>query len=826
MTAAQPAPARRLVDRPRLLAALDPTARASLTVLSAPAGHGRRTLLEQWRARHPGMPVVWLTPARGTGRPVWSIGQLRQALDEAAAELVVVEDLDPVTSPDAVRWLRRRSAHRPPRPHVVVLTATRWLSGGAPGQPTAVRQLSRDQLRFTTEETAELLELVTGSGFDGEHVRVLTERSMGWAAALRTVAVAAAGAEDAAARLSAFTADDPYLVALLEQEILAPLPEPVQRFLLRSSVLPELEVAPCIAVTGEAASRPMLHLLERRDLFLRRTTDVGPIWTYETPFRALLRQELRRRDRDRETELVDRAVRWYLDHDRPAPAATCLIDAQRWEDLLEVVDEHGPRYFEAGAAADLLAWLDAVPYGPGDVGATELRLRRAYVLTMLGRSRQAAALVGDLDPDAFTPGERVVADTLRTTWGYWHEPPSTVIRISDATLARLDQLPASSLPDLCGLTSAPSLRLIAAAQRARALWYDGDVAAGREAFAQVLEVEDAYPPWQVHARGAAALAAAWAGRLRDARRLADRALALARSAALLQHPATIDARLAMACVARERDEPDRAARALRLVTPIAERTFPMSAMLGALEQALLAGVRGAPEEGLLLLARAHARLSHPIPRGLAGLLRAGEASLYLAARDVDRARWSLAQDPELPGLDAVEVQAAVAAGELDEARERLAGWQPAPTEPRSCVQHGLWTAAVDVATGARRRGLRTAAAAVAAAEEEGLVRLVLDGGEPLLRLTRSLDRTAPTPFLRHLVSRAETPSASGVRVAFSDRELEVLRKLPGPATNPEIAAQLFISVNTLKTHLRTLYRALGAGSRREAVAKAEELGLV
>jgi LuxR family maltose regulon positive regulatory protein len=130
--------------------------------------------------------------------------------------------------------------------------------------------------------------------------------------------------------------------------------------------------------------------------------------------------------------------------------------------------------------------------------------------------------------------------------------------------------------------------------------------------------------------------------------------------------------------------------------------------------------------------------------------------------------------------------------------------------------------------GNRRLAMRTLAAVVSQASVEGHVRLFLDAGPIVARLLRNLPDVAPAAYVRHLVLLSTTAAgsaASGGLVALSERELDVVRYLATPLSSAEIAARLYISVNTLKTHLRAIYRKLAVSGRGAAVHRLEELGI-
>jgi LuxR family maltose regulon positive regulatory protein len=107
----------------------------------------------------------------------------------------------------------------------------------------------------------------------------------------------------------------------------------------------------------------------------------------------------------------------------------------------------------------------------------------------------------------------------------------------------------------------------------------------------------------------------------------------------------------------------------------------------------------------------------------------------------------------------------------------------------------------------------------------GHVALFLDAGRPVERLLRALDLANPTPVTRALVTKAAARRARGGVTGLTERELDVIRYLPSTLSGAEIADRLYISVNTLRTHLQVIYRKLDVGGRRDAVRRAEEHGI-
>jgi LuxR family maltose regulon positive regulatory protein len=180
-----------------------------------------------------------------------------------------------------------------------------------------------------------------------------------------------------------------------------------------------------------------------------------------------------------------------------------------------------------------------------------------------------------------------------------------------------------------------------------------------------------------------------------------------------------------------------------------------------------------------------------------------------------------------PDLAAASVAVAVARHDLITAAERVSNWPLDDAQPRHRRQRDLWAAVVEFETGERARAIQIVSGVVSVAEREGDVRLFLDGGRPVERLLKALIRVAPLAYAERLVHSAQESQdpANGGVLGLSKRELEVACYLPTPLSSAEIAERLYISLNTLKTHLRIIYGKLGATNRREAIQRAEEFGI-
>ncbi|MBV8159745.1 MAG: hypothetical protein JO265_02365 [Acidimicrobiia bacterium] len=341
---------------------------------------------------------------------------------------------------------------------------------------------------------------------------------------------------------------------------------------------------------------------------------------------------------------------------------------------------------------------------------------------------------------------------------------------------------------------------------------------------------DVYPPVLLQTLNTLALVEAWSGNLRAARLHGMRASAVAARSGLLHHPAVLEARVALARVCRERGNQRRAAELIGdAEADSAVGGHPGVAGIFAVERARWLLAEGLATEGLALLECYRATTEVSPPPLIEAHLRAAEATLLVSLDELDRADSIVASTPGTSfcsELAAVGVQTAVARRDLDVAAARVDQWAPDDAQRRHRLEHDLWAAVVASEAGDRRLAIEILSGVVAAAEQEGDVRVFLDGGRPVERALRTIVHASSLPYAHRLLDLARQshdPARAGV--GLSRRELEVTRYLPTPLSSAEIAERLYISLNTLKTHLRTIYGKLGATSRREAIQRAEELGI-
>jgi LuxR family maltose regulon positive regulatory protein len=746
-------------------------------------------------------------------------------LQQLAETILVVDGLDASTAPHIAADLDRALTDGPSGMHLLVARrARRPASMDAQLARGIGTEIAIEELAFTPDEAAMLVHELAGIELSDTHLDLVMGRTEGWAAGLVLLARLLEGVDDPSPVIHGFTGDDRHVAALLTDRVLTGLPARERDFLLRTSVLEQLDGPSCEALTGNPASGATLDLLHRHGLFIRRTDPRAETFTYHPLFRELLRRELRLSAPGAEADTLLAAARWHIDHDEPEPAARCLVDAERPDMLVELGDRYGRSMFEAGKPADVMRWLESVADAGGASHA--LTLRRAYLHTMLGETPQAGQLLHDLPLHELTRGECLAVDGLRATWAFFDAGPDSVIEAADAVLDVIGDVDEREIPDIFQLTTRSSLWTMATSSKARAEWSLGQIDAARAGFARVLERDDVYPPWLIHTLSASAILEAWAGNLHVAAPLAQRALRVASRAGLSAHPGTLDARIARACVHREGGELRRARHDLNGAAAIAARTRrPITTALLAVEEARWHLATGRLDEGLLLLEK-HGTDGVTQPLLVEHQLLATEARLLLALGEIERARSVLDRASSLRPdvVDPVVMQASVAAGELAGAHALLDGWVLDGAHDQGRLDLDLWRAILEMESGDRRAAVRSGSPVATRALAAGRVRIFVDAGPSGDRLLRALARDPGATAARRLLPR--TPTANDMAVpVLSEREREVVRYLPTALSSAEMAAQLYISLNTLKTHLHSIYRKLGVHGRSEAIERAKELGL-
>ncbi|MGI5241629.1 LuxR C-terminal-related transcriptional regulator [Dactylosporangium sp. CA-139066] len=855
-----PRPRRDLVARPRLGERL--ARDAKLTLVSAPAGFGKTTLLSSWLAGRD-RPVAWVSLDEGDGRPevFWAyvVAALQRVVPDLAVDparpletvlatlvnelAAVPHDVDLVLDDyhlvdgggvrDGLAFLLERL---PPQVHLVISTradpALPLARLRARGELVEVRAAD---LRFTPEEAGAYLGDVAGLALSGDDVATLAGRTEGWIAALQLAALSMQGRSDAAGFIAGFAGDDRYIVDYLVEEVLGRQPDDLRAFLLRTSVLDRLCGPLCDAVTGEPGCRAVLEALDRGNLFVVPLDDNRQWYRYHHLFADLLRARLLD-ERPAEVDgLHRRAAEWYDKHGEPVPAVRHALAAGDDEHAATLVELAIPALRRSRQEATIRAWADALP-------AAVVRDRPVLAAGLAGAMLAAGELDGveerlrDAERRLDAPGDPVAADPAELQ----RLPGALAMYRAALALARGDipaTLASAGLAIERAVADDDLVRSGAAGLSGLARWAIGDLEAAHAAYLVCIDGlrRIGYVPDVLGCTITLADIRATQGRLGEARRAYEQGLRLAESSGAAPR-GTADMHAGLALLAVERDDLEAADAHLRRCEELGEHAgLPQHPYRRRVATALLRAARGETDAALGLLDEAQRVYTgdfspdvRPIPALRARVLAA-------AGRPGEAARWAaqlgLSADDELSYLreyEHVTLARVLLAqrGDAEPLLRRLLAAAEAGGRGGSVVEILALLALAAQARGDTGGALEPLARALRLAEPEGYARVFTAEGEPMAALLRALTRRRGAwAYPRRLLDGFGAAPAALVE-PLSERELDVLRLLGTDLDGPDIARRLSVSLNTLRTHTKHIYAKLGVNNRRAAVRQAAQLRLL
>jgi LuxR family transcriptional regulator, maltose regulon positive regulatory protein len=864
-----------ILRRGRVIDLIEQAASHRVTVVSGPAGAGKTVACGSWAsASRASRRVAWLTldaddqdPARfwayvqaalcraGT-MPADAVRVLQDAPADAfplraveAAQLLtepvtlILDDVHELADGPVLAGLDLLIRHAPPTLRLI-------LSGRCPPRLQLARlrvsgdlaDVGSSELACTAEEATDYFEML-GLELDTFNRDELLRRTEGWMAGLRLAAMSARSQVEESGQITDIAGDEPLVADYLWDEVLGRQTPETRLFMLRTSVTEQMSGDLADALTGEPGGARILERLSRENSFVEVLGNDHAGYRYHPLLRDVLAAERAIQIPHEVPILLRRAARWHAAHDRAIDALRCAAEAADWDYAAHMLAEAGTAALVRSGASTLEQVLALFP--------AERRADDASVAAALAAARLWAG-----DPD----GAAHHLDAAQRALGRCAQAARRVI---EPWLAALRVIQATSRAATEPALLAQSWALAEQAQATAGtqpehralglLWFALGTARLRRW--EILEARYAlnHAGRQLtagglgelcaRARGWQALAEAWHGDLAAA----DRALAENAPGDLGRDPGSAClAALAAAQVSLVRDD--------------------------------LAGVSKLLDDADTGAAGRHQLPGEPQFSVVAGLIRTRAA---LADGDATGARAlvlrlryaSAPGDPQLDWvLTMLDCQAALRTGDTERARVTMAAQADGPLHGRAGhmlmlgqlrQSEGDFTGALEAtapvldgtadevtlqvklaallvaAVASRRLGLTGTAAelleqALALAEPDDACRVFLDAGQPVRSAITVL--VPPTSrcagFAGRILERFDTqlPHADSApeqgEVLLTDSELAVLRFLPSHLTNQEIAEALFLSINTVKTHLRSAYRKLGVASRRAAIARARRLDLL
>jgi LuxR family transcriptional regulator, maltose regulon positive regulatory protein len=393
-----PRPPRGFVARPRLVDRLDDGLARELTLICAPAGFGKTSLLADWSQRRE-RRVGWLSLDAGDNDPVrfWrhavaALDRARPGVAERAAPLLglpapasfeavatavvnelatedgdallVLDDYHLIEAQPVHASLQFLLEHQPPGLHVVLATRA------DPQLPLArlrargqLAELRAAELMFTVDEATALLREAAGLELRADEVAPLVARTDGWAAGLQLAALSLHRQPDVAGFVESFSGSHRHVLDYLTEEVLERQPESVREFLFETSVLNRLSGPLCDAITGRADGQRMLEAIEGANLFLTPLDEVRGWWRYHPLFTDLLRARLQQQDPERMRELHRNAALWHDEHELIDDALRHGIAAGDVVWAARLIERHADELLLRSEGATLQRWLAALPPG-------------------------------------------------------------------------------------------------------------------------------------------------------------------------------------------------------------------------------------------------------------------------------------------------------------------------------------------------------------------------------------------------------------------------------------------------------------------------------
>lgn len=873
-----------MVARPRLTVQLHEALRLGrrLTLLSAPAGFGKTTLLNDWLASV-SHPYAWLSLDESDNDPGQFLSYLAAALYPLDSKLghvlrsllqsaplpsahtlmislindlqrfgreliILLDDYHLVTSPAVHELVQFLLDYQPYSVHLVISTREdpplklpRLRAGGY------ISDIHQHALRFTPEETAAFFEHTLSLSVTTETLRALQEHTEGWIAGLQLAALALqASSVQEDAFMVRFSGKDRYIADYLIAEVLEHQPDEVRSFLLQTSLLDRLSAPLCDAVTGRSGSQAMLELLDKANMFVVPLDHQREWYRYRRLFVEALQTML---DDNEKTKLHQRALHWYEMQGLHEQALTHALEAatysRNFEDVVRLLPPAAEEALQAGNVLAVQRWLSRLPEDRAR-DTSHVAVHKAWVSVLTGDLGTAENYVG------------IAEEQLRTT-----------------------------------SVSLPTLGRVLALRSFIALMVYREYGQASELARRALEfLKEPRSQWHLFALGTMAEAQERTRPLTEAITTRWNALQAGRAVGNELFATTTESFLASAL-----NEHGERRKAIEVCQDGIERSTdnsgyvsPLAGMLlsqlGALhyeandleksrayfdqgralgEQLGLEGTLafsygfsapvfyalGEPEAAFTYLRKAY-QIALSTQLSDADVFLAMEAKMRLKAGDLSFARnwaekagWTPAGTPSYLSMEAhlVYARLLLAQGCLEDAQEWLVTLEHFARERelyRRLLTVYLLQALVEALLENQEKAREAILKAVLLAAPERYYRAFLDEDERLLGLLRDVRSCAPA-FVDRLLAFANAspikrivpihPSVETLKDSLpteplSERELEVLGLIAAGYSNPEIAHKLSISLATVKRHINNLYSKLGVESRTQAVAKGRALFLL
>ncbi len=865
-----------LMPRPHLLDMLNEGLNRKLTLVAAPAGYGKTTLVSQW-ARQIDASVAWISldkndndlarflayffaalktaipefplgglPAGPAQRPPATEQLLAPLLNELmsleSALVVVLDDFHLIDLDPIHRTLTFLLDYCPQPVHLLIATRV------DPPMPVArlrakgeLLELREADLRFTPEELKEFLTQLMGLKLSTDQINKLASRTEGWVTGLQLAAISMRGREDVAGFIEAFSGSHEYIVDYLTDEVLIALSEDLQSFLLQTSILDRLTGPLCEAVTGQDGGQATLEQLREAHLFVMPLDDQRTWYRYHRLFADHLQKRLREGQPHLVAGLHRTASRWFEQNGLFAEAIEHALGAQDFERAAALIDQIAEQTIIRSEFVLFLRWAEALPE-PVVKARPMLGIAQAMSLLMTGRPvSEVESVVNSLvcETDAHQGGKSVVQATIAVVTGHLSEA-------YDLAQEAVNRLPIEehSLREVAhwiivysgALESKPSEGIRDLEKVIQHSEVSGNVMLATAASHEIARLHT------------------FQGQLRRAKKTFEQALDLARDDLGKPLPIAGEGLVGLGDLLREQNYLEQAEQTLLKGIALSSRGRSATLYRGFLSLAKLRLAKGEQYGAIDNIREAKKQAAFKFDQLI---VAAAEASARLGLGDIEPAEqwlsergWGDRTSTPLESDNAIDrhmrkyehllqVRLLLARDQTEQALASLKALQR-QMELQERIDIIIEIEILKALGYQTQDNLTEALAALetalSLASPGGYVRIFVDQGEPMrqLLLEAAARGTKPAYCGQLLAAYAahksdETgpahPAQTDMAEPLSARELQVLRLLTSALTSTEIGHELFISANTVRFHIKNIYSKLDVHRRSEAVARAKALGL-
>jgi LuxR family maltose regulon positive regulatory protein len=873
-----------LVTRPRLTALLSNALAQGFTLVSAPAGYGKTTLVSSW-LRDTGIPGAWLSLEESDNDPVSFLQYLLTVLQKIVPSvrldlLDLVEGVQPaslqalmniwineITKSDSQFVLVLDDFHLIQNQFILDIMA--FLLDHIPAQQMHLVLISRmdpplplsrlrvrnqmneiraDQLRFTPAEVAAFLNGVMGLTLSAEDISAMDARTEGWIAGLQLAALSMQGCKDVPGFITAFRGSHHYIVDYLADEVLKRQDEQTRSFLLQTSILSRMCASLCNSlVDARSGEHPldgqrMLETLEKMNLFIIPLDGERRWYRYHHLFADALNRRLEYQFPEILPDLYRRASVWYEKNALIADAIQYALSAGDQDRAAQLVDQNGCHLLMSGEVFTLLKWMDAVEHY--FQAHPWLVIQKGWALTMAGRMepaelafQAAERLVSTLEP---TPDVNTMVGTISAGRAYWAD-----IQGNTPEAARLAQQSLDLLPDTDPMSC--SMRSVATGALAKTRWMIGDLDQARQIYDQAAEFCQAANSDEmiINTNKDIAVILMEQGQLRQAERLLLETLQMTVRADGQRLPVSAGIYSGLSKVYYEWNQLEQAAHYAQLGLEVSHQWGNIelqsigSVMLARLEQA----------QGNLEKTQALMRTADQLNRDNrlypwnSIWIEAALDRFWLTQGSLER----VSQRIRASGINPTDeitylhelryltlLRWLLACGDDDTAIDLAERMLQNAKDGQRMVRVVELLVLKSLAYQGKRdinAAITALAEAVSLAQPEGYQRVFLDEGELLIKLLylvkSNQDATGYASELLEAFSPVSGPAPVPAQLLIeplSGREIEVLKLIEAGLSNQEIASKLFISIATVKRHVSNIYAKLDVKTRTQAVSRGKELG--